>query len=388
MDSLGILAGGIAHDFNNNLAAILSNIQLAILKHQKNEDVKKYLLHTVEITRKASDLTKQLLTFSKGGAPVKKNASLNELIKETTRFVLRGAKVKAKFDIPDDLWLASIDEGQISQVVHNLVLNAKQAMPQGGIIEIAAGNVSIEENPRFNSGNYVMIVIKDRGIGIPRENLIKIFDPFFTTKKDGNGLGLATSYSIIKQHNGYIEVESEEQVGTIFLVYLPAVNAVLGINDPQNEVAPSGEGLNILLMDDEEQILNAVGEMLSYYGYRVVLTGDGTEVIEKYKWAKISGVPFDVVIMDLTIPGGMGGQEAITHLRNFDPQIKAIVSSGYTNDQIMADYQRFGFCGVVSKPYKIDELIAVLNKVVDRSQLLLSLSYPEGDKEQAFKDIK
>lgn len=376
LESLGILAGGIAHDFNNILAAILSNIQLAIRKMQKNEDITKYLTNTVETTRKASDLTKQLLTFSKGGDPVKKDAALNELIKDTTEFVLRGTNIKAEFTIPDDLWAASIDVGQISQVIYNLVINAKQAMLKGGIIHIHAENITIGEGSRFNPGNYVKITMTDQGIGISKENLPKIFDPFFITKKDGNGLGLATSYSIIARHNGYLDVESREGYGTTFFIYLPASGLPLSVNVPEMEIAVSGVGFKILFMDDEEKILNAVGEMLSCsYGYKVVLVTDGAKAIEAYKQAKEEGEAFDVAIMDLTVPGGMGGQEAIAHLRDYDPNIKAIVSSGYANNPIIADYERYGFCGVVSKPYKIDELNEVLLKVINPSQLPLKLSF-------------
>jgi PAS domain S-box-containing protein len=365
LESLGIVAGGIAHDFNNILAAILSNIQLALIKLKRNEDIRKYLINTMETARKASELTKQLLTFSKGGAPVKKDASLIELIKDTTEFVLRGAKTKAEFAIPDDLWPASIDEGQISQVIHNLVLNAKQAMPKGGMIRISAENIVIQEDTRYNRGNYVKITVRDQGIGIVKENLSKIFDPFFTTKKDGNGLGLATSYSIIAQHNGYIEAESQEGLGTSFIIHLPAANTVIVPAESRKESAAAGGGCKILLMDDEESILNTVGEILKCYGYQVALTTDGAGAIELYKQAQRLGEPFDAVIMDLTIPGGMGGQEVIAHLRDVDPKIKAIVSSGYSNDPIITDYERFGFVGVVSKPYQIDELNEVLRKVLN-----------------------
>jgi PAS domain S-box-containing protein len=376
LESLGILAGGIAHDFNNILAAILSNIQLALRKMEKNEDIRKYLLNTEETTRKASDLTKQLLTFSKGGDPVKKDASLIELIRDTTEFVLRGANVKAEFAIPDDLWVASIDEGQISQVIYNLVINAKQAMPRGGVIHISAENVVIGGDSRYIPGDYVKIAVSDQGGGISKENFSKIFDPFFTTKKDGNGLGLATSYSIISRHNGYLEAESKEGYGTTFFIYLPASGTLVAKDEPKKEIAASGVGFKILFMDDEEKILNAVGEMLNYsFGYQVVLVTDGAKAIELYKRAKESGEPFDVVIMDLTVPGGMGGQEAIAHLRDFDPNVKAIVSSGYANDPVIADFERYGFHGVVSKPYKIDELNEVLQQVVNPAQLPLKLTF-------------
>jgi PAS domain S-box-containing protein len=383
LESLGILAGGIAHDFNNLLAAILSNIQLAQMKYRKNEDIERYLQESIASTHRASELTRQLLTFSKGGAPVKKAASLAELICDTAQFVLRGSTVKAECQIPETLWPVEVDTGQISQVIHNLVINAKHAMPKGGILQISAANITIESarpgvapmgaHHRFQPGNYIKIVVKDHGVGIPAENLSKIFDPYYTTKKEGSGLGLATSYSIIKQHDGYLEVESEVGVGTTFYIYLPALSQpfISAANDKlalAREAAVTGERLKILLMDDEEIILKSVGEMLRDYGHHVVLVPDGEIAIESYRKALAYGAPFDVVIMDLTVPGGMGGQEAITHLRNIDPQVTAIVSSGYANDPIISDYQSFGFCGVVTKPYKFDELNEVLKRLGERKQ--------------------
>ncbi len=366
LQSLGILAGGIAHDFNNILAAILANIQLAMYKLSKNESIGIYLSNTMDTARKASDLTKQLLTFSKGGAPVKKDSSLNDLIRDTTEFALRGSKTIAEFSISNGLWAASVDEGQISQVFHNLIINAKQAMPKGGVIRISAENITIGEDKLFNPGHYVKVAVKDQGYGIPKEHLSKIFDPFFTTKKDGNGLGLATSYSIITRHNGYLEVESREGEGATFLIYLPALKkAVLNV-ESQKEIATASSSLKILLMDDNIQILNAVGEMLERSGHQVVLTTDGTRVIECYREAINFREPFDVVIMDLTVPGGLGGQEAIAQLRDLDPNIKAIVSSGYANDPIISEYERFGFRGFVIKPYRFDELNEVLNRVIEK----------------------
>ncbi len=375
LESLGILAGGIAHDFNNLLAAILSNMQLAQMKYSRNEDIKKYLQDSVESTYRASDLTRQLLTFSRGGAPVKKTASLAELIRDTAEFVLRGSKVKASCKIPETLWPVEVDTGQISQVIYNLVINAKQAMPKGGIVKINAENISTGDNHRLNPGNYIKIAVKDRGVGIPKENLSKIFDPFFTTKKEGSGLGLSTSYSIIKRHDGYLEVESEVGLGTTFWIYLPALAQTIVVPEGDKEIAITGDKLKILLMDDEEIILNSVVEMLELYGHETISARDGAGTIEMYRQALEEGIPFDVVIMDLTVPGGMGGQEAIFHLRNIDPYIKAVVSSGYANDPIISDFERFGFSGVVIKPYKFDELIGVLNQVVQSKQLPLKLDF-------------
>lgn len=375
LESLGILAGGIAHDFNNILAAILSNIQLAQMKYSRNEDIKKYLQDSIESTYRASELTRQLLTFSRGGAPVKKAASLAELIRDTAEFALRGSNVKAFCKIPESLWPVEVDTGQISQVIYNLVINAKQAMPRGGTVRISAENINNRAVNRMSTGNYIKIAVKDQGVGIPKENLSKIFDPFFTTKKEGSGLGLSTSYSIIKRHDGYLEVESEMGLGTTFWIYLPALNQSVIVPEGKKEIAVTGDKLKILFMDDEEIILNSVTEMLELYGHETISAKDGARTIEMYRQALEEGAPFDVVIMDLTVPGGMGGQETVSHLRSINPNIKAIVSSGYANDPIISNFERFGFSGVVIKPYKIDELIGVLNKVIQSKQLPLKLDF-------------
>lgn len=363
MDSLGILAGGIAHDFNNLLAGILANLQLAQIKLERGADIIKYLNETIEITRKASNLTKQLLTFAKGGAPVKQTASISDLIKESVSFSLTGSNIKSIFKIDEDLKMAEFDVGQISQVLNNLIINAKHAMPKGGLIEVSAENTVIKKGNPYSAGDYVKLTIKDHGVGISRENLSKIFDPFFTTKTNGSGLGLATSYSIIKKHDGYIEVESVEGTGTSFYIYLPASKNSLIQPDSKTKVYRTGQG-RILLMDDEETIRKVVGEMLTYSGYQVISAKDGGEAIEIYRSHFQNGNPFDAVIMDLTIPGGMGGQEALSHLINIDPAVKAIVSSGYANDPIIAEYRQHGFAGVVTKPYKFDELSEVLAEII------------------------
>ena len=365
MESLGILAGGIAHDFNNLLAVILANLQLAQIKMERGDDIKKYLSETIETTRKASELTKQLLTFSKGGAPIKQPASIADLIKDTVNFCLTGSNLKCIFKISEDLKTIEIDAGQISQVLNNIIINAKQAMPKGGLIEIHTDNIIIEDDIRYKPGQYVRLIIKDHGPGISQENLSKIFDPFFTTKPNGSGLGLATSYSIIKKHDGYIEVESTEGAGASFLIYLPASDSHPEQSGLRVDLTQAGNG-KILLMDDEETIRKVVEEILTYSGYQVVSAKDGNEAVAIYRSAFEKGQPFDVVIMDLTIPGGMGGQEALTHLLAINPAVKAIVSSGYANDPIIADYQKYGFAGVVIKPYKFDELIEILAKVLSK----------------------
>lgn len=370
LESLSILAGGIAHDFNNTLAAILANLQLASAKLKKGLDIERYLNDCIETTHKASDLTKQLLTFSRGGAPVKQTASLIELIRDTSRFASRGSKVKLVTELAGDLWPVEVDPGQISQVIHNLIINAQQAMAKGGVILVKAENFVVGPGERFTPGRYVRISVKDQGIGISPEILDKIFDPFFTTKSTGTGLGLATSYSIIRRHEGYIEAESQIGAGTVFHILLPAA----ALSEPvcpdaaRETAAAYGYGGRILFMEDEEGIRKVVMEMLGMVGYQITPARDGAEAIALYRKALESDEPFDAVIMDLTVPGGMGAEETVTRLRQLDPEIKAIVTSGYSSDPIISDYEKFGFCGVVTKPYKFDELREVLTRVLDVSK--------------------
>lgn len=366
LESLGILAAGIAHDFNNFLAGILASIQLAEIKLKKGQDITQHLKSIGNAIHKTAGLTKQLLTFAKGGEPVMKTASISQLMKDTVSFALRGSNIRSELSIPDDLWLAEIDEGQITQVINNLVINAVQAMPDGGTIIVSVENMKTNAMAHIHSfqpGAYLKISIADQGMGIPEKNLPFIFDPYFTTKQTGSGLGLATSYSIIKKHKGYLDVESSE-LGTTFYIYLPASFEVPIITPRNDDRILTGSG-KILLMDDEEIIRNNAGEMLSQIGYQVQLVENGAGAIDLYTRAKESGKPFDVVIMDLTIPGGMGGKDTIKKLIKIDPHINAIVSSGYSNDPIMSNYQEYGFCSVVNKPYRIEELHEKLHDIIN-----------------------
>ena len=366
LESVGILAGGIAHDFNNILTGILGNISLAKMEANPEDEIYARLTEAEKASLEATNLTQQLLTFSKGGAPIKKTASIAELIRDSADFALRGSNVKCEFSIPDDIWPGEVDKGQMSQVINNLIINADQAMSEGGIIKVRAENVTVgaEHNLPLADGKYVKIEIEDEGIGIPKEHLPKIFDPYFSTKQKGSGLGLATSYSIIQRHAGYITAESELGVGTTFYIYLPASQKKEILEKKGAEERPFvGKG-KILLMDDEEIVRNVAGAMLKYIGYEVDFAEDGAEAIELYRKAKESGQPFDVVIMDLTIPGGMGGKEAISKLIEIDPNVKAIVSSGYSTDAIMSDFKQYGFSGVIAKPYKIKDLSEVVHKAI------------------------
>jgi PAS domain S-box-containing protein len=366
MESVGILAGGIAHDFNNILTAILSN--LTLLQLDLGGDPKKALVdEAVTATKRAAELTLQLLTFAKGGDPVRKAVNLLEVVREATLFSLRGSSVRSEFDLPADLWAADADKGQIGQVIQNLVINATQAMPSGGTLRVTASNehVTPGAHPVLSEGDYVRISVADTGEGIAPEHLGKIFDPYFTTKLHGHGLGLATAFSIVRRHQGHIEVTSVIGKGSMFTFWLPAVKS------PQAKpISPapftSGQSKGrVLFMDDEEPILKMAERLMKRMGFDVESVTDGKAAIELYRSAKEAGRPFNVVIMDLTIPGGMGGREAISVLSKYDPKVRAIVSSGYSSDLAMSDFRKHGFRGMVAKPYDISELAAVIKSVIE-----------------------
>jgi PAS domain S-box-containing protein len=364
LESIGLLAGGIAHDFNNILTSIVGSISLAKTYAKPGDRIYERMEETEKAAARAKDLTQQLLTFSRGGAPVKRSVNIAELVKDSATFALRGSNVQLQTAFPEILWPVEIDEGQISQVVNNLIINADQAMPSGGTVSVDAENVMVAPSTSLSidPGRYVRISIRDGGAGIPKEQIGKVFDPYFTTKQTGCGLGLATVYSIVKRHGGQITVESEPGKGTTFSFCLPAAanEAAQALQPEREPVAGSGR---ILVMEDELIVQEVLGEMISYLGYEVTFAGDGAEAIELYKASKSTNRPFDLVIMDLTIPGGMGGKEAIARLLEIDPEVKAIVSSGYFNDPVMANSQQYGFVGVLSKPYRVDQLSKILEKV-------------------------
>lgn len=365
MESIAVLAGGIAHDFNNVLTGILGNVNLAKIWTSPKETAFQRLVEAEKGIMRAKDLTGQLLTFSKGGLPVKKPCSLKSLLQESVTFASMGSKVRLQFRIPDNLALVEADEGQIGQVINNVVINAIQAMPDGGDLIVTAKNVGVTPATGLplNDGNYVRVSVKDTGIGIPEGYLNRIFDPYFTTKQKGSGLGLATAYSIVKSHDGFITMESEPAKGSTLHIYLPVSE-----DDLSMRVLPSpgpfrGTG-KILLMDDEEMIREVARQMLEQMGYEVSVCAEGATLIELYKRNLSLGRPYDAIIVDLTVPGGIGGREALQELLKIDPRVKAIVSTGYSNDPVVAQFSRYGFKGAVSKPYGAAELHAVLRAVL------------------------
>ncbi len=365
LESLGVLAGGIAHDFNNMLSGILGNISLIGLSMAAGGELRACLLEAEKAAQRARGLTQQLLAFAKGGAPVRKVTTLPELVTETATFAARGSGSRCLFAFADGLRLVDIDAGQIGQVVNNLVINAVQAMPDGGDIEISADNVEIggDSQVPVAPGPYVRLRVRDHGVGIRSEHLERVFDPYFTTKAEGCGLGLAASHAIVRNHQGAILVSSTPGEGTTFTLYLPAA-AGLAERGAEEAAPPPQGGGRILVMDDEETLCTLLARILALSGYQAVVTADGREAVEVYREALSGGAPFDAVILDLTVAGGMGGLAALDKLLEIDPGVVAIVSSGYSKDPVMAEYGRYGFAGVISKPYTVTELQAELHRVL------------------------
>ncbi len=366
LESLGVLAGGIAHDFNNLLSAVLGNISLAKRYATDGDKIYRRLEEAERASSRAADLAQQLLTFAKGRVAVKKIISLPGLVRDAANFALRGSRTKCAFLIPDDLWTVEADEGQICQVINNIVLNAEQAMPRGGTIAVRCSNWRIgpEHLHGVGSGRFVRIEIEDHGPGIAEENIGRIFDPYFTTKEEGSGLGLATAYSIIDKHNGTITVHSEPGKGTEFNIHLPAATGEAQEAAIHSKKLFSGRG-KVLVMDDEDVIRMIVGSMLREIGYEAFFAEEGEEAVRKYREAGLSGQPFDAVLLDLTIKGGMGGVECMKKLLEIDPDARAIVSSGYAEDPILSNYREFGFRDVITKPYRVEDLSEILFRVLD-----------------------
>jgi PAS domain S-box-containing protein len=368
LESLGVLAGGIAHDFNNMLTGVVANISLAKTVIEPGHPVHRILDEAEKASSRARELTQQLLTFAKGGAPVRTPIAIQVLLEETAQFALSGSRSRIRFHLPEDLWPVEVDTNQISQAITNLVINADQAMPKGGNITLRGENVDLEHDPdartpSLKKGRYVRITLQDEGVGIPRSHLPRIFDPYFTTKQKSSGLGLATTHSIILSHGGHIDVSAELGKGTTFHLYLPASSRTATRPQNQENQPLQGSG-RVLIMDDDEMIRDLLLSALGHLGYEAEAVVDGGEALRVYEEGARQGKPFQAVIMDLTIPGGLGGKETIQRLLEIDPKAKAIVSSGYSDDAVMAEYRQHGFRGILGKPFDLNELARILHEIM------------------------
>jgi len=365
LQSIGTLAGGIAHDFNNLLTALYGNLSLAKLSVNKKDASYTYLEAAEESMDRATSLTRQLLTFSKGGAPQKEELSVKDTVEEILKLDLSGSNVKALLESPENLWPVMGDRGQLQQVISNIVINGIQSMPEGGELKIKLENQPLlEDHADLPSGGYVKIIIEDQGCGIPRNDLLRIFDPYFSTKEKGSGLGLSTAFSIVNRHQGRISVDSEKGKGSTFSIWLPTPSESTSVDgftpEKEKKSIKKGDTKTVLLMEDEELIQKSAGELLEKLGYRVTIVNEGMEAIGAYKKAINQGKRFDLVILDLTIPGGMGGSEAIKGILALDSKAFCFVSSGYNDDEVMANYRHYGFSGKINKPYTFENLKALL----------------------------
>ncbi len=373
--SIAALAGGIAHDYNNLLTAIIGNISLTRATLNPDDNGYSFLTQALTASKTAQNLTQKLITFSQGGEPIKKMTETAVLVKSATEFTLSGTTIKSEYEFPDHLWSVAVDQTQIGHAIHNVVLNAREAMKEGGNLKVTAKNTIINKGLKnLRPGKYVQISIADRGNGISEDRLDKIFEPYYTSKdfgvQKGTGLGLPISKSIIKKHGGDVTVKSRIGFGTTVSIYLPADPSEVICKDTAVQVEGKrpifGNG-KILVMDDEEIIRTLTKHILNHLGYDAEFAQDGKEAIDLYRNALLGANPFDAVILDLTIRGGMGGQEAIKKMSEIDPNVKAIVSSGYSQDPVMANFRNFGFCGVIAKPYTVEEMGEKLNQVFGKA---------------------
>ncbi len=372
LQALEVMAGGIAHDFNNLLMAIGGHLSLAKIYNKDLEKQARFLSRAEQALIKAQKLTERLLVFAKRGVPAKEVTDIAKIIRETVEFVLTGSNINFDLELPPDLWRVEVDEVQLAQVIQNLVLNAREAMPGGGTLLVKAENFLLTESTHLplKPGPYVRLTVKDTGCGIPSPLLPKIFDPYFTTKEGGSGLGLSVVYSVISSHNGYIEVRSKEGAGTTFLIYLPAKETVCKAEEgrePQ-EVIPQvqPEKVKVLILDDEEEVREVLKGMLEFLGYEVETASSAEETIEKYRRAREKGHPFEVVILDFTLPGAQGTQVLAT-LRKLDPEVKAIITSGYADPLLVKEVEKWGARAFIKKPFRLEELVRTLNQIFGQS---------------------
>jgi signal transduction histidine kinase/ActR/RegA family two-component response regulator len=370
LESTGILAGGIAHDFNNLLTVILVNVELSQLLTPAGEKLAQHLTEAKNATLLARGLTQQLITFAKGGVEIRLPTALASVIHESARLALGGSNVRGDFMLAENLWPADVDAGQIGQVIRNIVQNAREMMPQGGVVTLQAGNVvlALQQEPTLPAGDYAHIRITDQGGGMSKEVLAKIFDPYFSTKQRGDqrgmGLGLTICHSIIQKHGGSIRAESEPGAGTTFHLWLPACHGMIPAELTATPQVLTMHG-KILLMDDEEILRKSIGAALEMMGNEVTLAKEGRQAVEFYRQAQELGRPFDVVFLDLTVRQGMGGQEALEALLKLDPEVKTVVMSGYANDPMVLQYAAHGFKSAIAKPFAFGALQRVLATVLD-----------------------
>ena len=372
LESLGTLAGGIAHDLNNILTVISGNIGLAQIDAPSDAvNLHSFLSRAGQAAQHAAHLSGQLLTFSKGGAPLKRVVSIRDLLPQAAEFSLYGSNLRAEIKIPPDLWKANVDPGQIKQVVNALMINAREAMPDGGTIWISASNVELEDmlGALLPPGHYLKITIADAGGGIDEELVTKIFDPYFTTKPNGSGLGLAISYSIVKKHGGLLHLEDSSPAGSTFTFYLPAANGKLVDPEPPSpEPPPDFDRQRILVMDDDDAVRELTSELLGTLGFQVTAVPDGVAALKTYECALSRGENFQAVILDATIRGGMGGVATIEHLRKVDPNVTAIICSGYSSESALSEFMTYGFRGALPKPFTRHELANVLQRAFEASK--------------------
>jgi signal transduction histidine kinase/ActR/RegA family two-component response regulator len=364
LESLGAFAGGIAHDFNNFLTVVQGNVELAKGRLPPGTQVQEYLEQTSNACRRAALLSSQLLTFAKGGGPIRSVVSIAKVVLEIVQLARAGSAVSFYLDLAEDLWSTEVDAGQIGQAFHNILLNAKQAMPNGGSVEVRARNIANNGDSKLGSGPYVRVSIQDYGHGIPADILPRIFDPYFTTKQAGSGLGLATAHAIVARHGGRLSADSKPGFGTVFNIDLPASEVVPAPEPRASEcIVRSGTG-RLLVMDDEEPLRTLLEHLLKTLGYEVESACEGTQAIALYESARASGRGFDAVLLDLTVPGGMGGLETAARLKELDPSAKLIASSGYSDSPVMSGFHEYGFADVIPKPWSTAQLSAVFQRVL------------------------
>lgn len=372
LEAIGVLAGGIAHDFNNLLFVILGNINMAQMRLRTGDTAMRHLTDAEKACMRAKDLTHKFITFASGGGPIRSRVVMRELIPSLLTLILSGSNVRSTVEMPEGLWSANIDEAQMRQALNGIISNAKEAMPRGGAIRVRAANLTVSEEEKTSfslteAGEYLKLTIEDDGVGIPASNLLHIYDPYFSTKyrgsQKGMGFGLAIAHSVIKRHNGAIKVESQQGEGTTVTILLPALAEKQGPDASRHSRRPTGRK-RVLVMDDEELLNELVRTMLEHLGYEVDAAVDGESAVELYAGARDAGRGYDAVILDLTVKGGMGGRETIQKLLALDPRVKAVVSSGYSTDPVMSDFQQCGFRDKLKKPYALEELRTVMNHIL------------------------